>query len=83
MIEITANNIKTKGISVLDAILGNEDNAVITVKGDSRYVVIPIEKYNKFSEFEIALALNEIKKDIGEGKYYFGIDEHLKKLSDV
>ena len=83
MIEITANEIKTKGVSVLDVIEKDGDDAVITVKGKRKYIVIPIEKYNNIREMELEIALSEVKKDIAEGKYYYGVEEHIKRFEDV
>ncbi|MCX7736422.1 MAG: type II toxin-antitoxin system Phd/YefM family antitoxin [Candidatus Kapabacteria bacterium] len=83
MIEITSNEIKTKGISIIDALGDNNDGAVITVKGKRKYVVIPIEKYNKLRELELELAVQEVRKDLTEGKYYSGIEEHIKRITDV
>ena len=83
MLEITANEIKTKGISSLDIINEDGDDAVITVKGKKKYVVIPIEKYNKIREIELEIALNEVRGDIESGKSYSGIKKHLKKVANV
>lgn len=38
MLAITANDLKTKGIPVLEYSLANQDEAVITVRGKPRYV---------------------------------------------
>lgn len=83
MLEITANEIKTKGISSLDIINDDGDDAVITVKGKKKYVVIPIEKYNKIREIELEIALNDVREDIDTGKSYSGIKKHLKKVANV
>ncbi len=83
MKQITANEIKTKGISVLDEISKEDEEAVITVRGKQKYVVIPIEKYNRVREYELQAAVDEAKRDIEEGKHYTGIKEHLKRVSDV
>ena len=83
MKQITANEIKTSGISILDEISKEDDEAVITVRGKQKYVVIPIEKYNRIRELELQAAVDEAKQDIEEGKYYTGIKKHLKQVSDV
>ena len=43
---ITANDLKTKGVSILNDESADESEVIITVHGKSKYVVIPIEKYN-------------------------------------
>lgn len=81
--EITANEIKTKGISAIDGISDADDDAVITVNGKKKFVVIPIEKYNKIRELELELALKEVKDDLTSGRSYTGIKKHLKKVANV
>ncbi|MBI5325316.1 MAG: type II toxin-antitoxin system Phd/YefM family antitoxin [Ignavibacteriae bacterium] len=83
MLEITANEIKTKGISSLDIINDDGDDAVITVKGKKKYVVIPIEKYSKIRELELELAVKEVKDDIASGRFYSSVKKHLKKVANV
>jgi len=81
--EITANEIKTKGISAIDGIFMGGDDAVITVKGKKKFVIIPIEKYNKIRELELELAVREVKDDIATGRSYTGVKKHLKKVANV
>jgi len=83
MMEITANQIKTKGISALDILCERGDDAIITVNGKSKFVVMSMDKYNNLRELELQLALQESLKDIEAGKSYKGIDEHLKRISGV
>ena len=76
---ITANELKTKGISVFSDSTGEE--VIITIRGKSKYVVLPIEKYNYFREFELENALAETRKDIKEGKFKKeSIENHIKRL---
>ena len=42
MDSITANKLKTKGISALEAIIDEHKSAMITVRGKSRYVVMDL-----------------------------------------
>lgn len=83
MIEVTANEIKTKGISALNEIARNGEDAIITVKGKRKFVVIPVEKYNRFRESELEQAIEDVKSDIAAGRYYSGVKKHLKKVSNV
>lgn len=81
--EITANEIKTRGVSALNGITESGTEALITVNGKVKYVVIPIAKYTKLRELELELALNESLNDFESGKYHLGVDEHLKRIADV
>ena len=40
MLAITANDLKTKGIPVIENCLNHQDEAIITVRGKPRYVVM-------------------------------------------
>lgn len=78
---ITANELKTKGVSVIKEITANYPEAVITVRGESRYVVIPIESYNRLRECELEAAIIESRMDIRNGRYIQeSVDDHIKRL---
>ncbi|HON79587.1 MAG TPA: type II toxin-antitoxin system prevent-host-death family antitoxin [Spirochaetota bacterium] len=82
MTQITANDLKTKGISILNDETSDGDEVIITVRGKSRYVVIPIEKYNYFRECELEAALHETRNEIKEGKYVReSVEQHIKRIT--
>ena len=82
--QITANDLKVKGISAIDELVNDNNGVVITVRGIEKYVILPIEEYNQLREFELEAAIQESKKDIDEGRYYSGsIDEHMNRISNV
>ena len=62
--EITANDLKVKGITAIDDMTSDGFEAVITVRGKQKYVVMTIEEYNKLREYELAGAIIEAKDDI-------------------
>jgi len=79
---ITANDLKTRGVSILNDESADESEVIITVHGKSKYVVIPIEKYNYLRECELDAALSETKKDIKEGKFVKeSVDKHIKRIT--
>ena len=79
---ITANDLKTKGISILNEESSDGSEVIITVHGKSKYVVLPIEKYNYLRECELEAALIETRKDIKEGKYKKeSVEKHLKRIT--
>lgn len=82
--QITANDLKVKGISAIDELVNDNYGVVITVRGIEKYVILPIEEYNQLREFELEAAIQESRKEIAEGKYFTGsIEEHMKRISDV
>jgi len=83
MSSITANELKTKGVSVVEDVLRSNDEAVITVRGKEAYVIIDINKYSKFREYELEIALQEARADIAEGRVIReSVDDHMKRMLD-
>jgi len=81
---ITANELKTKGVSALEKIINQEREAIITVRGKNSFVVLPIEEYNHLREYELEAAINESLNDIKAGRVYDeSIDNHIKRISGV
>jgi PHD/YefM family antitoxin component YafN of YafNO toxin-antitoxin module len=82
--QITANDLKVKGISAIDEIADENGGVIITVRGKQKYIVLPIEEYNLLREYELEAAIVETKKDIEAGRFFEGtIEEHLKRVADV
>ena len=80
---ITANELKTQGISSIDSHLQQEQEAVITVRGKERFVVMRIEQYQHLREKELEAAVFEARDEIQQGKYYAeSIEHHLNRVSD-
>ncbi len=81
---ITANDLKTRGVSAIDMVVKESEEAVVTVRGKSTYVVIPIEKYNYYRECELETAIHETRKELEQGKYVAEtVDEHIKRITDA
>jgi len=81
---ITANELKTKGVSALEEITNKESEAIITVRGKNKFVVLSIEEYNHLREYELEAAINESLNDIKAGRVYDeSIDNHIKRITGV
>ena len=77
---ITANDLKTKGISDIERILQDAQEVVISVRGKPRYVVIDITRYDYLRECEIAAAWAQVREDVAAGRYRReGADEHATR----
>lgn len=82
--EITANDLKTRGITAIDELSENSDGVIITVRGKRKYVVLPIDEYNQLREYELEAAIVETRKDIAEGRYRAdSVEEHMKRIDNV
>jgi hypothetical protein len=78
---ITANELKKKGVSILDDGISEDEETIITVRGKSKYAVIGMEKYNQYREYELSTAIIETKKDIKKGNFIIeSVDDHIKRL---
>jgi prevent-host-death family protein len=79
---ITANELKTKGVTILNNETSDGSEVIITVRGKSKYVVLPIEKYNYLRECELDAALLEARKDIKDGKFIKeSVAKHIKRVT--
>ena len=78
---ITANELKKKGVSLLEDKVGKNEETIITVRGKNKYVIIGIAKYNQYREYELNAAIMETKKDIKKGNFIIeSVDDHIKRL---
>ncbi|MCK4979770.1 MAG: prevent-host-death protein [Candidatus Delongbacteria bacterium] len=79
---ITANDLKTKGVSLIEEETSEYGEAVITVRGKVKYVVLPIEKYNELREYELLAAVDESRKAIENGDYIEeSVEDHMKRIT--
>ena len=80
---LTANELKTKGVSAFEALLQNDEEVIISVRGQDRYVMMNLEKYAKFREYELTAALEEAKADIEAGHFTAeSVADHMKRVTD-
>lgn len=84
MTVITANDLKKQGVSLLDPILKEEQEAVITVRGQRKYVVMDMEAYNHFRECELEAAVAETQRDLDSGKFISeSVADHIRRVTDA
>ncbi len=80
---ITANELKTKGVSALKNLTADGYEVIITIRGKARYVVLPTETYNRLRECELEAALTEVQNDIKKGKYVEeSVEKHIKRITN-
>ncbi|MEA2015709.1 MAG: type II toxin-antitoxin system prevent-host-death family antitoxin [Actinomycetota bacterium] len=78
---LTANELKQRGAKALRNATSDNNEAIITVRGKSEYVVLPISLYNQLRENELEIALIESKRDIENGKFFEeSVEEHIKRI---
>jgi predicted nucleotide-binding protein len=80
---LTANELKTKGISAVEAKLEIDDQVIVSVRGHDKYVIMDIEKYAKLREYELTVAILEAKTDLASGNYIIeSVADHMKRVKD-
>jgi PHD/YefM family antitoxin component YafN of YafNO toxin-antitoxin module len=81
---ISANELKTKGVSAIQTVLDQQTEAVISVRGKQRFVVMDIAHYQYLRECELSAAIIESKADMAEGRYVIeSAEEHLARLESM
>ena len=81
MLTVTANMLKTKGISAFNEALNENEEAIISIHGKNKFVVLSMEKYNYLRECELEAALLEAKQDLKTGNFKTdSIDNHMKRV---
>ncbi len=69
MSSISANELKTRGVSAIEAALARDPEAVISVRGKDRFVVMAIEQFQYLRECELEAALVETRADLDAGRF--------------
>jgi PHD/YefM family antitoxin component YafN of YafNO toxin-antitoxin module len=83
MVYVSAGDLKKKGVSLLDDIVGEQDGVIITVRGKNKYVVIDMDAYNRFREYELEVALAETRRDIADGNFVEeSVEEHINRIQN-
>lgn len=84
MPSITANDLKTKGVAAIEAILEQQPEAIISVRGKDRFVVMDLEHYHYLRECELDVALAETRADLAAGRFVKeSPEDHLARLDTL
>jgi PHD/YefM family antitoxin component YafN of YafNO toxin-antitoxin module len=79
---ITANELKVKGVTIIDDIVNENESAIITVRGKEKYIVLKMEDYNKLREMELDAAIRESQEDIAAGRFHKdSVEKHMKRVA--
>jgi len=81
---LTANDLKTKGISSVDKNAEKGLETIITIRGKEKYVIITTTEFNRLRECELTTALIESEKDIKKGMFKKdSIEKHTKRIKNA
>ena len=80
---VSANEVKTKGVSLFSNLLDKFDELIINVRGKDKFVVIDIDRYKELRANELDLAYIKTMQDIENGNYKVQTaKEHIAELID-
>jgi len=81
MSSISANDLKIKGIAAIEAALVESPEAIVSVRGKDRFVVMEVAHYHYLRECELEAALAETRADLATGRVVRESPEaHLARL---
>ena len=84
MNSISANDLKTKGVSAIERALADQPEVSLTVRGQTKYVVMSREQYAHLRECELEAALAESRADLDAGRFVKeSVEQHIKRLAKL
>ncbi len=84
MNHISANELKTRGIAAIEQALATEQEAIVSVRGKDRFVILDMAQYQRLRECELEVALAEARFDVAAGRVVRESPEaHLARLDSM
>lgn len=84
MPDLTANDLKTRGVAAIESLLATQPEAFISVRGQERYVVMEVAQYYYLRECELDAALAQSRADVAAGRAFTETaSEHMARLETL
>lgn len=84
MNSISANDLKTRGVSAIERALEDQPEVFLTVRGRAKFVVMSREQYAYLRECELEAALAESRADLDAGRLVKeSVEQHIKRLAKL
>jgi len=84
MSSISANDLKTKGISAIELALSDAPEAIVSVRGKDKFVVMNLAHYHYLRECELDAALAETRADLAAGRFVEeSAEEHVARVTSA
>jgi PHD/YefM family antitoxin component YafN of YafNO toxin-antitoxin module len=81
---IPANDLKTKGIKAIEEALMQHTEVSVSVRGQSKYVVMSHSQYQYLRECELEAALAESRADLEAGRFVKEtVISHIKRIEEL
>lgn len=84
MTQLTANDLKVRGIAAIESALAEQSEATISVRGKDRFVVMDLAHYHHLRECELEAALLQSRADLAAGRAVEeSAEAHMKRLDSL
>ena len=84
MSQISANDLKIKGVAAIEAALSHAPEAIVSVRGKDRFVVMDLAHYQYLRECELEAALAVTRAALAAGRFLEeSAAEHLARLDKL
>jgi hypothetical protein len=84
MSQLTANDLKVRGIAAIEEALADQTEATISVRGTQRFVVMEMAQYHYLRECELEAALVQSRADVSAGRaIQETADAHMRRLETM
>ena len=81
MTSLTANDLKTRGVAAIEESLAHGTEALVSVRGKDKYVVMEVAQYHYLRECELDAALAQSQADVAAGRYITeSAHQHMDRL---
>ena len=82
--QLTANDLKVRGIAAIEDALADQAEATISVRGTQRFVVMEVAQYHYLRECELEAALAQSRADLSAGRTVQETAQaHMDRLDDM
>lgn len=79
--DVKAKDVKRSGLKPIEEAIRKYGIAVLSSRGVRKYVVLPIEEYERIRESELEKAIKEAEEDLKKGRYVVETaEEHFRRL---
>ena len=66
---INANELKKRGVSAIESALLHDSDVAISVRGQTRFVVVNLDYFQQLREYELEKAVRDAKEDLAAGHF--------------
>ena len=81
MPSLTANDLKVRGIAAIEESLANSTEALVSVRGKDRFVVMEVAQYHYLRECELDAAVAQSRADVAAGRFVTeSAQQHMARM---